>query len=56
MSLEEKLIKVQFNNLVPDQVFDKFQPLEITGNIVRLRVAKNDVRMFLLWFLNVKMF
>lgn len=40
---KEKLIKIQFNNLVPDQVFDKFQPLDIIGNIVRLRVAKNDV-------------
>jgi ABC-2 type transport system ATP-binding protein len=40
---KEKLIKVQFKNLVPDQVFSKFEQLEITGGIVRLRVSKNDV-------------
>ena len=40
---KEKLIKIQFKNLVPDQVFSKFEQLEITGGIVRLRVSKNDV-------------
>ena len=40
---KEKLIKIQFKNLVPDQVFSKFDQLEITGGIVRLRVSKNDV-------------
>jgi ABC-2 type transport system ATP-binding protein len=40
---KEKLIKVQFKNLVPDQVFSKFEQLEITGGIVRLRVSKKDV-------------
>jgi ABC-2 type transport system ATP-binding protein len=40
---KEKLIKVHFNNVVPDLVFDKFKPLEITGNILKLRVGKNDV-------------
>ncbi len=40
---KEKLIKIQFKNLVPDKVFSKFEQLEITGGIVRLRVSKNDV-------------
>lgn len=40
---KEKLIKIQFKNLVPDQVFSKFEQLEITGGILRLRVSKNDV-------------
>jgi ABC-2 type transport system ATP-binding protein len=40
---KEKLIKIQFKNLVPDQVFSKFEHLEITGGIVKLRVSKNDV-------------
>ena len=40
---KEKLIKIQFKNLVPDQVFNKFEQLEITGGILRLRVSKNDV-------------
>ena len=40
---KEKLIKVLFNNVVPDHVFNKFEPLEIIGNIVKLRVAKNNV-------------
>ena len=40
---KEKLIKIQFKNLVPDKVFSKFEQLEITGGIVRLRVFKNDV-------------
>lgn len=40
---KEKLIKVQFNNTVPNGVFEKFEPLEIAGNIIRLRVAKNNV-------------
>jgi len=40
---KEKLIKIQFKNLVPDQVFSKFEQLEINGGIVRLRVSKNDV-------------
>ena len=40
---KEKLIKIQFKNLVPDHVFSKFDQLEITGGIVRLRVSKNDV-------------
>lgn len=40
---KEKLIKIQFKNLVPDQVFSKFEQLDINGGIVRLRVSKNDV-------------
>ena len=40
---KEKLIKIQFKNLVPDKVFSKFEQLEINGVIVRLRVSKNDV-------------
>ena len=40
---KEKLIKIQFKNLVPDHVFRKFEQLEINGGIVRLRVSKNDV-------------
>jgi len=40
---KEKLIKVLFNTLVPDHVFNKFEPLEIIGNVVKLRVAKNNV-------------
>jgi len=40
---KEKLIKIQFNNLVPDGVFGKFQNVEIIGTIAKLRVAKSDV-------------
>ena len=40
---KEKLIKIQFKNLVPTHVFSKFEHLEITGGIVKLRVSKNDV-------------
>lgn len=40
---KEKLIKVLFKNMVPDHIFNRFEPLEIVGNIVKLRVAKNNI-------------